>query len=191
MNFLAHLFLSRENESLLVGNFLADFVSNRDLFQFPEAVVEGVLLHRKIDTYTDNHPAVRRGVRRLHARHRKYAPVIIDVYYDYFLSKNWTLYNEQPLSVFAKSSYEILLRHLPIMPELLQKRLKNMVRDNWLMSYSHFDGLKKTFGFMKKRVSKPDLLTGAVESLRLYEAQMDEEFKTFFPEVINYVNNEF
>ena len=133
MNFLAHLFLSRENESFLVGNFLADFVSNRDLFQFPEAVVEGVLLHRKIDTYTDNHPAVRRGVRRLYARHRKYAPVIIDVYYDYFLSKNWMIYSDQPLEVFAKSSYEILLRHLSIMPDFLQKRLEKSYHPRMLI----------------------------------------------------------
>ncbi|MEL7021319.1 MAG: DUF479 domain-containing protein, partial [Bacteroidota bacterium] len=83
MNFLAHLFLSCNDESLLIGNFIADAIRNRDLKQYSKAIQSGVLLHRKIDSYTDNHPIIRKGTKRLRPQHRKYAAVVIDVFYDY------------------------------------------------------------------------------------------------------------
>jgi acyl carrier protein phosphodiesterase len=190
MNFLAHLFLSCEREPLMVGNFLADFVRNRDVLQLPSPIIEGIQLHRRIDTYTDNHPIVRQGVRRLYPYHSKYAPVIIDVYYDYFLSKNWALYQDEPITVFTNQVYEVLLKHIDIMPAFLQGRLERMVDDNWLMTYSHYEGIQNTFRRMKNRVSKPALLRDAVLTMQEQEKALDAEFKTFFPDVMNYVRKE-
>jgi acyl carrier protein phosphodiesterase len=190
MNFLAHLFLSCERESLIVGNFMADFIRNRDLLALPGPVIEGVRLHRKIDSYTDNHPVVRQGMRRLYPYHSKYASVVIDIFYDYFLARNWELYTDRTLRAFMDETYRVLLQNKEIMPPFLRRRLQMMVEDDWLMFYTHLEGLEQTFRRLQRRVSKPELLENVTNTLLKYEEELDEEFQLFFPEVIAYVRNE-
>ncbi len=80
MNFLAHMFLTYGDKERTVGNYIADFIRNRDLVLFSDRIVEGVMLHRHIDHYTDTHPEALKSTRKLRARHNKYAPVVIDVF---------------------------------------------------------------------------------------------------------------
>jgi len=167
----------------LVGNFIGDFVKNRELPAYPPAVREGVMLHRRIDRYTDNHPLVLQGVRRLYAEHGKYAPVIVDIYYDHLLAVNFGAYHELPLSEFAADIYRVLERRRAWMPPVLQERLPLMIADDWLSSYATLDGLDYTFERMKHRVSKPDYLEGAVSSLQAHYEQYKAEFRRFFPDV--------
>ncbi|MCB0588555.1 MAG: DUF479 domain-containing protein [Phaeodactylibacter sp.] len=191
MNFLAHIFLSCGHEELLIGNFLADYLNNEQARQYPEAIQEGVRLHRAIDTYTDNHPEVLKGVRRLYEAHSKYAPVIIDVFYDYLLSCNWHRYSDQPLPEFTREVYQVLEENMALMPPGLKRHLPMMIADDWLRSYGSHNGLAITFRRMKNRVSRPEYLDGALESLMLHHEGLNEEFNTFFPEVIEYVHSEF
>ncbi|GJM32547.1 MAG: ACP phosphodiesterase [Saprospiraceae bacterium] len=184
MNFLAHLFLSCEREALLVGNFLADFIRNKDVQKFPAEIQEGILLHRQIDHFTDVHPLVLQGVRRMYADHHKYAPVIIDVFYDYFLSQAWHEYSEEPLREFSHRIYEILKRNLELMPPALQKNMLLMIQDDWLMNYGTLSGLEFTFSRMARRVSRPAHLKGVIQSLQKDEDLLAEEFAGFFPDVI-------
>ncbi|MEM6697160.1 MAG: hypothetical protein AAF599_02100 [Bacteroidota bacterium] len=83
MNYLAHLFLSCEDEELLIGNFIADFVKNRYREELSPRVLEGIQLHRVIDSFTDRHPVVVQTTRLLHPKHHKYSPVLMDVFFDY------------------------------------------------------------------------------------------------------------
>lgn len=190
MNFLAHLFLSCEREDLLLGNFLGDFINNRELRLFHPAIQEGVYLHRKIDTFTDRHPLVLQGVRRLYSKHSKYAPVVVDVFYDYFLAKNWDKYANQSLREFVDSIYKTLERNKKQIPDRLHGRVRGMIADDWLLNYTTIEGMDQTFYWLKKRVSKPQLLDDAVASLQRDETLLDLEFNKFFPDVVNYVNNE-
>ncbi|MEK7257992.1 MAG: DUF479 domain-containing protein, partial [Bacteroidota bacterium] len=111
MNFLAHFLLSGKSEPLIVGNFLGDFLKNREVAALPETVRAGVILHRHIDTFTDRHPAVLQSVQRLRPVHGRYSPVLLDVFYDFILAKNWETYCSQNLGDFAAEKYEILQRH--------------------------------------------------------------------------------
>lgn len=187
MNFLAHCFLSCGQEEWLVGNFLADYIGNSPLDQYPAGVQEGILLHRKIDTYTDAHPEVLSGVRRLYPYHRKYAPVVIDVFYDYLLSQNWELYSDQLLREFTQSTYKILMEHIEWMPPNLKKNLPLMVADDWLISYGNKKGLAYTFSRLRNRLSRPEHLEGVMDSLERDIDLLNAEFNRFFPDVIAYV----
>jgi acyl carrier protein phosphodiesterase len=89
MNHLAHFVLSGDDTDLAIGNFVADFITNRQLPDFTEGVQRGIWLHREIDAFTDAHPVVKQSTKRLHPFHHKYSPVIVDVYYDFLLAKNW------------------------------------------------------------------------------------------------------
>ena len=190
MNFLAHLFLSCEQEELLVGNFLADLIKNRDLGSYSAGIKEGVQLHRKIDQFTDLHPMVSQGVRRLHPFHRKYASVIVDVFYDYLLAKNWSRYTEEDFIAFTKRVYTILEKYQPRMPAKIQIRLSNMIAGDWLIGYSKYEGLAFTFDRMQYRLSKPEQLKGVIENLQRFESEFDQEFTVFFPEVMAFVQGE-
>lgn len=188
MNFLAHLFLTRSDAALLTGNFLGDFLSNRELLRYPERIRQGVRLHRQIDSFTDTHPLVLKGARRLYPYHHKYAPVVIDVFYDYLLAHNWSAYAEEPLPAFTQRVYGVLERYQSLMPAYLQRRLSLMIADNWLQQYGALDGLAFTFSRMQRRVSKPAHLENAVDSLLRDFGLLNEEFNGFFPEVIEFVN---
>ncbi len=188
MNFLAHLLLSCEDEATIVGNFLGDFVKNRDLPNYSEEIRKGIMLHREIDTYTDNHPVVRQGTARLRGRHGKYAPVVVDVLYDYILSKEWERYGPKPLPDFASDTYDVLLRNSRLMPAWLAERTELMVADDWLRQYQSYAGISNTFLRLKRRVSKPELLLGVEESLREEEEALTAEFNQFFPQIVGHVN---
>ncbi|MCB0638455.1 MAG: DUF479 domain-containing protein [Lewinella sp.] len=188
MNFLAHLLLSCGDEELLVGNFLGDFTSNREMDRYPEGIQRGIRLHRSIDVYTDNHPDVRTGVARLRVQHGKYAPVLIDVFYDYILSKTWEHFGPAPLPVFAEETYESLLKYQAYMPATLADRLQRMVAGNWLLQYRTLDGIDFTVQRLQRRTSRPEQLEGAVETLSREEAQLKVEFLHFFPELMEHVS---
>ncbi len=183
MNFLAHLFLTRHHEALMVGNFLGDFLQNRDLPAYPEQVRRGVRLHRRIDSFTDRHPLVLRGARRLYPRHHKYAPVIIDIFYDYLLAYNWQRYSDRTLRAFTNDVYAVLQAHRPLMAPRMQRQLDQMVADDWLLQYTHLDGIGDTFLRLKRRVSRPEDIDGAVDSLKRDFGELLPEFNGFFPEV--------
>lgn len=184
MNFLAHLFLSGNDENLIVGNFLGDFISNKQLVLLPPDIQLGVKLHQQIDSFTDSHPMVRKGVLRLRPTHRKYAPVILDVLYDYVLARNWTSYSDITLDVFTSRMYEILQRHKHIMPSYLEERLPAMIASDWLVHYGTEEGLRFTFDRMKLRSSNPHFFDNAVDSLLKDYELYETEFNAFFPDAI-------
>lgn len=187
MNFLAHLFLSCGEEGLLVGNFMGDFVRKSEDSQYDQAIQRGLALHRAIDNFTDSHPLVRASTRLLHARHHKYAPVLLDVFYDFFLTNNWSVFSEQALDNFAKDAYAVLDKHLRMMPPILQHRLPLMIADDWLVRYGTLDGLQFTFSRMQRRVSQPAHFETAIESLQTHFEPLEGGFKQFFPDAIQFV----
>lgn len=189
MNFLAHLFLSKHDEELLVGNFIADFIRKSQDYLFPPGIQRGLILHRNIDTFTDNHPIVREGTKLLHERHHKYAPVLMDVYYDFLLTKNWAQFSAESLPHFTQYIYKILEAHLPIMPPVLQHRTPLMIADDWLMQYGKWEGLAFTFNRMRRRASEPSHFDFAAETLQKYLEPLEEGFLQFFPDVVEYVQS--
>jgi len=187
MNFLAHIYLSCDNEDLLIGNFIADFIRNKEVSNFSPEVQKGIILHRQIDTFTDEHPLVRKGTRRLLKAHHKYAPVIVDVWYDYLLANNWERYSGESLDDFSEGIYRILEKRIDELPEKLQKRLPIMIKHKWLQAYGTDVGIRYTFKRLSERLSKPEYMNGVVDNLLSFNKEMTEEFNLFFPEVIEYV----
>lgn len=188
MNFLAHLYLSCGNEDLLLGNFIADFLRNKDVEHYSLEVQKGIQLHREIDSYTDRHPMVRKGTHRLQPHHHKYSPVVIDILYDYLLCQNWNRYSSQSLSNFAQEMYTILLSRIREMPPKLQKQLPGMINANWLVKYSQEEGIRYTFERMNKRTKFPSKFELAFDHLLIDYEDYNSEFNHFFPEVIAHVD---
>jgi acyl carrier protein phosphodiesterase len=191
MNFLAHAYLSFEQPNILIGNFVADFLRGQNAIRkLPQAIQQGITIHRKIDQFTDTHPMTRQSIQRLKATQGRYASVIIDVFYDYFLVKNWSRFSPSPLPEFTANTYETLLQAIDIYPDFLQKRLPLMVADDWLVRYGEIDGLQFTFSKMSNRTKFEDSFHLATDDLLRYEEEFNEAFLVFFPELVAYIEAE-
>jgi len=88
MNFLAHIYLSGQDELIKIGNFMADTVKGKNYQNYPKKLKIGILLHRFIDSYTDSHVVFRQTTKRLHPNYGHYSGVLADMFYDHFLCKN-------------------------------------------------------------------------------------------------------
>ena len=185
MNFLAHIFLSCRDEELMIGNFMADFLNKREASLVDARFHQGIALHRDIDTFTDQHEIVKQGIRRLYPRHRKYAPVIIDIFYDYFLIQNWDQFSEKDFNSFRLDTYQILRKYFPLIPDKISNSVERWIQGDWLASYGNYEGIAFTLDKMRQRLSRPEFLNHSIDSLRDFHSEMNEEFVNFFPEIID------
>lgn len=184
MNYLAHLFLSGQDNGLICGNFLADFIKNSEVVQLPEPIQLGVKLHRLIDTYTDSHPVMRESNKVLHPYFHKYAPVVSDMYCDYLLGKHWETFSSEGLSDFLTRIYGQLLIGIDSMPDRIQSRTKQMISHNWLQSYTAIQGLGYAFMRMTERVNFPMDFSKAPKILLENELVLESYFLEFFPNLL-------
>lgn len=189
MNFLAHIYLSGDNEGIIIGNFIADGIKGKKYLKFPESIQKGIILHRAIDSYTDGHPIVRQSTKRLHERYGHYSGVIVDILYDHFLAKNWKNYHPQPLEAFVEDFYNLLRNNYEILPTRIQRMMPYMLADNWLLSYESVTGISKILTQMNVRTKHRSNMNFAVIELETYYLEFEEEFTSFFAELITFTSN--
>jgi acyl carrier protein phosphodiesterase len=188
MNFLAHIYLSNNNENILIGNYIADAIKGNKYLNYPSEIQQGILLHRAIDYFTDNHPITKKSKRRLHAQYGHYKGVIIDIFYDHFLAKNWHNYSKVNLTNYTENVYALLEKNKNTFPEKVQKMLISMVKYNWLVNYASLEGIEQVLIGMNNRskgISKMDL---AIEDLKINYIKFENDFIPFFQELIQFSN---
>ncbi len=187
MNFLAHLYLSGNDDDLIVGNFIADMVKGQQINGYNPGIVQGIRLHRQIDQFTDKHPLFLQSKSRLRVKYRLYAGVIVDMYYDHFLAKYWTEYSQHPLSKYVARAYALLKKNIGILPPRAGFILPYMIENNWLVNYADLSSLGRNFGGMARRTPYDSRMEEAVNDLTLHYKSYETEFRTFFPELTDFV----
>ncbi len=188
MNFLAHIHLSGENELIKIGNFMADGVRGKQYENFPIDIQKGILLHRAIDTFTDAHPIFRQSTKKLHSRYHHYAGVIVDMYYDHFLAKNWKSYSTETLEKYTAQFYQSLLNNPTILTTKTQNLLPYMMEYNWLVNYQSINGLERILSQMDHRTKNQSLMRFATEELVAHYDEFEGEFSLFYNEVQQFSN---
>lgn len=183
MNFLAHAYLSFDHEDVLVGNFVADFIKGKELDQFSPAIQTGILLHRAIDTFTDTHPLVKAAQSYLRPRFRHYSSVITDIFFDYFLGKNWERYSSKPLESFVNHTYRVLDDHLDELPESFSEMFFWMKSQNWLLHYRELEGIQKALNGLTRRAKFESKMNEATEILLEKESEFELIFFAFFKDL--------
>jgi acyl carrier protein phosphodiesterase len=186
MNFLAHIYLSGENDLITIGNFIADGIKGKDYKKYPIDIQTGILLHRNIDTYTDAHKTVRLSTKRLHEKYGHYSGVIVDILYDHFLAKNWSIYCNDPLDDYVQKFYDSLEENYDILPLRIQKMMPFMVTDNWLLSYASIEGITRVLEGMNRRTKHRSGMNEAVNELEEFYSAFEKEFTHFFDELIEF-----
>lgn len=190
MNFLAHLYLSGNNTELMIGNLIADHIQGNKFEHYSEGIKNGIYLHRKIDTFTDAHTIVKTSKRRLHKRYGHYNGIIIDIFYDYFLAKNWSNYSEIPLSLFSNAVYTLLELNFNILPTETQRLLPFMKQYDLLYNYKTLKGIESVLIGMNKRTKNRSQMDLAIEDLKKMENELENDFTLFFQELMTYCKKE-
>ncbi|RZJ31382.1 MAG: DUF479 domain-containing protein [Flavobacterium sp.] len=185
MNFLAHIYLSGDNELVRIGNFMADGIRGKEYESYPADIQKGIMLHRAIDSFTDAHPIFRAGTKRLHSKYHHYSGVVMDLYYDHFLAKNWSRYSTESLESFADLFYRSLEENFELLSAKTKSILPIMKDHNWLVSYATIEGLSRIFWNMDRRTGNESKMSSATTELLQYYNEYELEFSDFFQELYN------
>lgn len=191
MNYLAHIFLSGNDSQLQIGNFIGDFVKGSKLNAYPDRIRKGIVLHRKIDSFTDSHPVVRETVAILRPAFGRYSGIIADMYFDYFLAINFYSYaSNKSLKIFAYRFYVHTLINYRHLPDRVKGFIFHFITTNRLHRYSTMDGLKNSLIIManyKVSAIKPQ---ETIDFLVDNHTELENLFHQFFPDLMDYVKKE-
>lgn len=191
MNFLAHIYLSFGDDEITLGNFMADSIRGNKFKHLPERVQKGIVLHREIDTFTDTHPIPKKSSKKLHKNYSHYSRVIVDIFYDHFLAKNWKAYSDEPLAVFVEGFYNLLEDNYSILPDGVKRMMPHMIADNWLLNYAKMDGIAKVLNGMNRRTKNRSKMNFAIVDLEEHYDAFEAEFTAFFEELTVFSKQKF
>ena len=183
MNYLAHSYLSYQQPDLIIGNFIADSIRGNHFEGLTDGVIEGIRLHRKIDTFTDSHPIYLTSKHRFSKDFDKYSGVLMDIIYDHYLAKNFEQYSTLPLQTHADSIYDILKNNHHFLPENAKRFYGYMTERNILFHYSTLKGIETVLTHLSGRIRNRFELQLAIPILEANYQEIEEEFAIFFDDL--------
>jgi acyl carrier protein phosphodiesterase len=189
MNWLAHLLLTGPSQAARIGGILPDFAKPPELKSLAPEFQSGIRLHYQIDAFTDSHEVFKRSIRRIEPPVRRYGGIIVDVFYDHFLSVSWHLYSEQTLEDFVKEVYASFEGCRGHIPHSIMERLKQMEAANWLYSYRDLDGVRLTLNRISTRLRRPMYLGAGVDDLERHYEDFRDDFISYFPQLQKFVHS--
>jgi acyl carrier protein phosphodiesterase len=189
MNYLAHLFLSEHNYDSIVGNFIADFVKGNVPPDLPDKIRTGIVLHRNIDQFTDDHPIVKKAKYTIDARYGRFRGIMLDIFYDHFLASNFSKYSGQSLEDFSSLVFHSLIHNWQYLPEQVKVMTPNMIKNNWLTGYRNISNIGKALKHIEMRSKKSPDMSSAIEELSDKIEILEESFFLFFPDLIKYADD--
>jgi len=183
MNYLAHIYLSGNDEFLKLGNFIADEIKGKSYKEFPKDIQKGIILHRAIDDFTDHHPLVSKGAHRFFDAVGHYNGVVIDMIYDHILAKHWNTYSEMDLNLFAEDFYLLLDTNMDILPKKISRAVPYMIEHNWLVSYASIEALREILKQMNNKTKHETSLQKGVDIYIDHQKEFEDEFESFFEDI--------
>lgn len=185
MNFLAHLVLSPGGEKIMAGNFFADRVRGSSWKSLEADYAQGVLLHRRIDHFTDQHPLIREAKQLIDARFGLFRGVLLDVFWDHFLALDFARHTDGfVLPEFAEHAHQTLAAHAPVFHPDATRIIEAMIRGKWLVGYAEIDGVDRVLRQMSQRFSRENPMAEGAEALREAHAELAAIFEDLWPEMI-------
>jgi len=190
VNYLAHLYLSGDDEKLITGNFIGDYVKGKNFLKYPEKIREGIILHRRIDSFTDEHELFREVKKIFREEFRLYSGVITDLIFDHFLASGWKNYHPLTLRRFARRTHAILLKNVFYLPSRVQGFLPVLIKNRRLESYAKKEGIKQSLEIMGRYTSLPPKASQAIEIMDANYQFIETHFTTFMHELIGFAESE-
>ena len=183
--------MSGEQPDVIFGNFIGDVIKGSKWKAYPESVQKGILLHRFIDDFTDNHPDTKAAKDRIREHFSITSSIVIDMYFDHFLSLHWQKYHRQSLFEFSHKTFERLKPYEKEMPSYTGLLYNKMRDEDWLLSYKSIKGVSFALFRMGKRVKFQNNWEKAEEVLKENYILLEHDFHLFFPTLILQVSKRF
>jgi len=184
MNYLAHAFLSNNNTDLLIGNFIADHLRGNDFKNYKPGIIDGIYLHRRIDSFTDAHESFKASKRLFYNGFEKYSGILIDIYFDHLLAKNFSSYSNTPLKEFCDNVYKIYTQNKNILPKSSSNFLDYVLQNNIYYEYSSIQGIERVLFHLSYRIKHNVMLNESVSLFKEHEKELQENFKVFFGDAV-------
>ena len=188
MNYLAHLFLAQPTPHSMVGNLMGDFRKyiEPDLV-LPEGVLRGIKNHMEVDRFTDHDQKIYDLKNVFSRRRRRFAGIIIDVVFDYFLIKHWSCYCELPRNEFIDTAYSHLRSHAHVMPAEMARVSGLITENDWFSSYATMEGISTVLDRMSARIRFENALLGSGEEVMANYESLELTFIDFFPRLNEHI----
>ncbi|MFW5886693.1 MAG: ACP phosphodiesterase [Bacteroidota bacterium] len=191
MNFLAHIYLSGDSDQVKVGNFIGDFVKGNHYKNFPPLVSKGIIMHRRIDAYTDTNTIVKSSAVPFREKYGRYAGIVIDILYDHFLTRSWHHHSLLPVNEYVEHFHHALDANQHLLPEAIKMFIHRFISFNWLLSYNDLSGIERVLKGMSKRTSLPGETKFAMDVIEKNYTSLENHFNQFFPMLKNHVSMNF
>lgn len=190
MNHLAHLLLAGDDAEAKVGHVLADFVTASDIAAFAPGIQAGIGAHQRIDSFADSHPVFARARRRLKPPYRRFGSVLLDIYFDHFLTRCWERYGDGgTLDEFADRTYGILNDSRDLPSARFRMVAAAMRRHNWLVGYASQAGFGRALRELPKRFPRTNPLASGRAVVRDHYAALEADFQAFFPSLAEHARS--
>lgn len=187
MNYIAHLHIADASQTDLVGNFLGDFVKGEQWQRLAPSLQIGVLLHRKVDQYTDAHSDVVALRRCFPPSLRRTCGIALDVYFDYLLLRHWWQFNHVPFTALEQRFYRELARHELPLGARWQRTRQGLLQYRWLDDYQQPDACLRALKAIEKRFSRPvHFAEASMAVVEQYHSEIEQRFLAFYPQLLSY-----
>ncbi|MCF8335795.1 MAG: ACP phosphodiesterase [Bacteroidales bacterium] len=188
---MAHIYLSGDEELVKIGNFMGDYVKGKRYLNYRKPLQKGILLHRSIDGFTDHHKTPKMVKKLLRPRYHKYSGIVLDIFYDHFLTTNWHDFSNIPLNQFVEDFHNLLWDKFQILPAPVQSFVPTMIKRKRLLSYGEMEGVRKSLKIMSQYTSLPDETDYAMNILSDHYDIFSGNFFEFFPKLIEHVRKHY
>lgn len=184
MNHLAHALLAGADDAILLGSLLGDFWRGAPDRGWDDGVRHGVLLHRRIDVYTDSHPVVAAARARFEPPFRRYAGILIDMYFDHALARDWQRHAAEPLAAFSRRIGALLAANRGWLPPGLNRFARYADQHGLYAAYAQRATIERALAGIGTRLRRPNPLAAAGPALWAQAPALDAAFDDFFPGLV-------
>lgn len=187
MNFLAHAFLAGDDPALRVGGVVGDWIKGPLPGILPPDLARGVALHRAIDSFAETHPAFCASRNRVSAGRRRYAGILVDIFYDHLLARDWPTHHPEALTDYCAKLYRQINDRLNALPDHARPAMQLMARENWLHSYNGLEGIADVLARMAQRARQPNPLAGGEVEFSTAPDAFAADFRHFIDDAQDFV----
>jgi len=184
MNHLAHALVSGDDDALIVGGFLGDFVHGGIDPALPLGIRRGLALHRAVDVYTDGHPLVAASRALFEPPYRRYAGIVLDIWFDHLLARDFQRWSVVPLADYSANLRHLLERHDALLPPLLKRFLRYMRLHDLPLRYRDEAQIQRVLEGVGMRLLRANPLATSLSEIDRLRPQLQHAFDAFFPDLL-------